>query len=34
MENEIRAVRSGTVKIVETTPGQRIEQNGILLVIE
>ncbi len=34
MENEIRALRSGTVKAVMTAPGQRIEQNGILLILE
>lgn len=34
MENEIRAARGGVVKSVKTGPGQRIEQNGLLLVIE
>jgi pyruvate carboxylase subunit B len=34
MENEIRALRSGVVKKVEVTAGQRVEQNGILLVLE
>lgn len=34
MENEIRARRGGVVKKVEVSAGQRIEQNGILLVLE
>lgn len=34
MENEIRAPRDGVVKKVEVAAGQRIEQNGILLVLE
>lgn len=34
MENEIRAPRAGTVKSVQATAGQRIEQNGILLTLE
>jgi biotin carboxyl carrier protein len=34
MENEIRARRAGLVKKVHVTPGQRVEQNGILLVLE
>lgn len=34
MENEIRAVRGGVVKNVKAASGQRIEQNGLLLVIE
>jgi biotin carboxyl carrier protein len=34
MENEIRAMRGGVVKKVLTAPGQRIEQNGILLILE
>lgn len=34
MENEIRALRGGTVKKVLAAPGQRIEQNGILLILE
>jgi len=34
MENEIRAVRSGTVKTLNASPGQRIEQNGVMLVLE
>lgn len=34
MENEIRARRGGVVKKVEVAAGQRIEQNGILLVLE
>jgi pyruvate carboxylase subunit B len=34
MENEIRALRSGVIKKVEVAAGQRVEQNGILLVLE
>ncbi len=34
MENEIRALRGGVVKKVEVGAGQRVEQNGILLVLE
>lgn len=34
MENEIRAARDGMVKEVRTAPGQRIEQNGLLVVLE
>jgi biotin carboxyl carrier protein len=34
MENEIRAPRSGVVKKIEIAPGQRVEQNSILLVLE
>lgn len=34
MENEIRAQRGGVVKKVEIAAGQRVEQNGILLVLE
>jgi biotin carboxyl carrier protein len=34
MENEIRAMRGGIVKKVEVAPGQRVEQNGVLLVLE
>jgi biotin carboxyl carrier protein len=34
MENEIRARRGGVVRKVEVSAGQRIEQNGILLVLE
>jgi biotin carboxyl carrier protein len=34
MENEIRAKRPGVVKQVKVAPGQRVEQNAALLVIE
>lgn len=33
MENEIRALRGGVVRKVDVSPGQRVEQNGILLVL-
>ena len=34
MENEIRAIRGGIVKSVQAVAGQRIEQNGVLLILE
>ena len=34
MENEIRAAREGTVRSVRAVVGQRVVQNGIMLVIE
>lgn len=34
MENEIRARRAGVVKKVQVSAGQRVEQNGILLLVE
>lgn len=34
MENEIRARRGGTINKIQVQPGQRVEQNGILLVME
>lgn len=34
MENELRAVRAGRVKHVKVAPGQRVEQNAVLLVLE
>lgn len=34
MENEIRALRGGVVKKIEVAAGQRVEQNGVLLVLE
>ena len=34
MENEIRAMRAGTVKKIQAAAGQRIEQNGLLLILE
>ncbi len=33
MENEIRALRSGTVRKVEVNAGQRVEQNEVLMVV-
>ena len=34
MENELRAARAGRVKLVKVAPGQRVEQNSVLLVLE
>lgn len=34
MENEIRAPRSGIVKQIEVAAGRRVEQKGLLLVLE
>lgn len=34
MENEIRAMRGGVVKHISCAPGQRVEQNAILIVLE
>ena len=34
MENELRSQRSGVVKSVVVTPGQRVEQNSVLLILE
>ncbi len=34
MENEIRAARDGIIKSVHAVAGQRVVQNGIMLVIE
>ena len=34
MENEIRARRGGTISRIQAQPGQRVEQNGILLMME
>lgn len=34
MENELRAKRAGKIKQVLVTPGQRVEQNAVLLVVE
>lgn len=34
MENEIRTLRSGVVKKIAVAPGQRVEQNAILVVLE
>lgn len=33
MENEIRALRSGTVRTVEVSAGLRVEQNEILMIV-
>lgn len=33
MENEIRALRAGTVRKVEVAAGQRVEQNASLLIL-
>lgn len=33
MENEIRALRAGTVRKVEVNAGERVEQNAALLII-
>ena len=34
MENEIRSMRPGVIKSVEVAPGQRVEQNAVLIVLE
>jgi biotin carboxyl carrier protein len=34
MENELRSMRSGVVKSIVVAPGQRVEQNAVLLVLE
>ena len=34
MENEIRSQRSGTVKMLNVEPGQRVEQNEVLIILE
>ena len=34
MENEIRSMRPGRIKSIAVTPGQRVEQNAALLVLE
>jgi len=34
MENEIRAMRGGTVKSIACVTGQRVEQNVVLIVVE
>lgn len=34
MENEIRALRGGTVKSIACVAGQRVEQNSVLIVLE
>jgi biotin carboxyl carrier protein len=34
MENEIRSVRSGVVRSIVASPGQRVEQNAVLIMLE
>lgn len=34
MENELRAARAGIIKQVKVVPGQRVEQNAVLIVLE
>jgi biotin carboxyl carrier protein len=34
MENELRTPRAGVVKQVKVAPGQRVEQNAVLVLIE
>jgi len=34
MENEIRSTRAGVAKSILATPGQRVEQNAVLVVLE
>ena len=34
MDNEIRSIRSGVAKSVVVVPGQRVEQNDVLIVLE
>jgi biotin carboxyl carrier protein len=34
MENEIRSTRAGVTKSILATPGQRVEQNAVLIVLE
>jgi biotin carboxyl carrier protein len=34
MENEIRSLRAGTVRSIAISPGQRVEQHEILLVVD
>lgn len=34
MENEIRSVRQGIVKSLAVVPGQRVEQNAVLVILE
>lgn len=34
MENEIRSMRAGIAKSILATPGQRVEQNAVLVVLE
>ena len=34
MENELRSMRNGVVKSVTVAPGQRVEQNAALIILE
>ena len=34
MENELRSMRAGVVKEVTVAPGQRVDQNAVLLILE
>ena len=34
MENELRSMRAGIVKSVEAVPGQRVDQNAALIILE
>ncbi|MBP6440835.1 MAG: acetyl-CoA carboxylase biotin carboxyl carrier protein subunit [Caldilineaceae bacterium] len=34
MENELRSMRNGVVKSISVAPGQRVEQNAVLLILE
>ena len=34
MENELRSMRNGVVKSINVAPGQRVEQNAALLILE
>ena len=34
MENELRAVRPGRVKLIKVTAGQRVEQHAVMIVLE
>lgn len=34
MENELRSMRSGTVKSIPVSAGQRVEQNAVLVILE
>lgn len=33
MENELRALRAGTIRSIQIAEGQRVEQNGVLMII-
>jgi biotin carboxyl carrier protein len=34
MENELRSMRAGVIKEIVAGPGQRVEQNAVLLILE